>query len=684
MKYYGLSLRPMQESGAFLLRAMQNEDMPRLDLLVRESVQNSLDAAFDKLPSGRVCIDFFFRQHTTTAVTDWFHQGIDVSRLHDRFPEGGRLLEIRDSLTEGLGGPLSFSQVDGASPHGNLLKLVFEIGRTRDDESAGGSWGLGKTCYFRMGLGFVLYYSRICIEGDYQERLVASIVEDEASQEKIQSDTQTGIAWWGADHSPEPIPVTDPLHIAPVLAALGVKRFQGEETGTAIVIPFLKEDLIAEEECSEDGQAPRQPWWCESYDTYTKVALQRWFAARLDNPLFPSGPWLDARVNGQPMVRAEMLVAFQVMQSLYNRAAVGEVLEDDYLKSQSVAETDLLCKPVTVRNEFEGNSHAGMLSAVMLSSDQLGMGAPDNHLDPGTCVFGRPVPPPYRPIVTYVRKPGMNICWDDSTESRGWSGGLPSAAAGAHLIAVFVPKHDQVLVKRKFLPVSEGRTLTLEAYLRNCERSDHTEWVDKSGVRIIEKIRTNTGRALKDFGSKPVTGSDVKPAVRLARNLADLVLPKRGFGLDGRSGRSAQKDSSRTKELREYPRTSNPTIYIEHIEHVGGSIMVYWSLAWGTISPSIDRVIDLRIDSEAGPITRDQWGEDDLGKFPFQIGECRTESTDAVMQLVTDFNVRIQATAVSPPVVVAGQVRIDITTLSGGTLRPTLHVGLAEATEVVQ
>ena len=35
----------MSESGSSLLRLIQNQDMPLLDLFFRESVQNSLDAA---------------------------------------------------------------------------------------------------------------------------------------------------------------------------------------------------------------------------------------------------------------------------------------------------------------------------------------------------------------------------------------------------------------------------------------------------------------------------------------------------------------------------------------------------------------------------------------------------------------------------------------------------------------
>ena len=39
----------MTESGRSLLRLIQNQDIPLLDLLIRESVQNSLDAAIDSV-----------------------------------------------------------------------------------------------------------------------------------------------------------------------------------------------------------------------------------------------------------------------------------------------------------------------------------------------------------------------------------------------------------------------------------------------------------------------------------------------------------------------------------------------------------------------------------------------------------------------------------------------------------
>lgn len=46
------------ESGASLLRLMQSKSIKNLDLLVRESLQNSLDAAKERKPKTVVKVDF--------------------------------------------------------------------------------------------------------------------------------------------------------------------------------------------------------------------------------------------------------------------------------------------------------------------------------------------------------------------------------------------------------------------------------------------------------------------------------------------------------------------------------------------------------------------------------------------------------------------------------------------------
>ena len=60
----------MDMSGKGLLRAIQNNSMPLLDLFVRESVQNSLDAG--KAKTGFVQVDFGIEQFESLLLANEF------------------------------------------------------------------------------------------------------------------------------------------------------------------------------------------------------------------------------------------------------------------------------------------------------------------------------------------------------------------------------------------------------------------------------------------------------------------------------------------------------------------------------------------------------------------------------------------------------------------------------------
>jgi hypothetical protein len=677
----------MQESGAFLLRAMQNEDMPRLDLLVRESVQNALDAALDRRPGGEVRVGFHVRDHTAETIASLLDEGIDRKVLLARYPAGGQMLEIRDSMTEGLTGPLGFEEIGPDGAHGNLLKLVYEIGRTRSDAGAGGSWGLGKTCYFRMGAGLVFYYSRISLGDGYQERLVASLVEDETSPDRLQRGTRTGIGWWGAEGGLKPITRTSQIHRA--LDRLRVQPFTGTETGTSVIIPFLRDDLAPPADGNgEDSQAPR-PWWYGSQEAYIRIALERWFCARLDNVRFATGPRLIASVNGKVITSETMLPVFRAAQALYNRAIGAPVGEGDYLTRAGVAADAIIGHAVAPRNLFTPHGPAGDVAAALFTPEQLGMGAPDNHHDPGTCVFGRPdAVPPYRPLVTFMRRPGMCVCWDDSTESRGWAGGLPGLADGRYLVAVFVPRQERVLANDRRRTRDEG-PISLESYLRGCERADHAAWHDVAGLKIVEKLRLNCGRFLREFGTRRPAATDVAPSIRLARNLADLVLPARGMGADGRTGcpspprRPGQGGNGEGGRRRPVPAT--PALDLLEVTYAPQEMQIRWSLDWGAAPHSLPRKISLGVDSESGSISLQQWRDDGLGPFPFRVlgaeidpGGDNGRSARVRIASNDDGEILLHAVGNGPVDAVAGVLRIRLATGKAVTLRPVLVAGLVE------
>lgn len=674
MKYYSLKLQPMQESGAFLLRALQNEETPLLDLLVRESVQNALDAGRSGNQKLPVSVDFHIRDHSLDALTSTFSEGLNQEMLRKRYPRTPKLLEIRDSNTEGLTGPMTFDSVESNGQHGNFLKLVFEIGRTRSDDGAGGSWGLGKTCYFRMGAGLVIYYTRIKTLQGYEERLVASLVEDENRIDRLQLETQTGIAWWGASDSLEAI--TAPEHIHRILRALGAQPFANNTTGTAIIIPLLKETLVP----VFDHEGAAAPWWFSSYEAYVNIAIQRWFSARLDNPFFASGRYLSASVNGQEIASSDMLPIFRAAQCLYDRAIESAPEAGDYLSARGVKKDDVLYKAINLRNEFLGSTHAGWLVAVALTPHQLHMDAPDNAPSPETCIFSKTdTGAPHRPIVTFMRSPGMNICWDDSVDSRGWSGGFTGFADGRYVLALFVPDSEQEL-----LP-SEARGLrssvqNLESYLRSCERADHAVWVDVSGGRVVGKIRAHCGRLLKDFGVPAQPSVTVKSSMRISRKLAELVLPNRGFGGDGRFGKGSRPPSGEGPKGGAAP---TPEIEIVEISYMASAVIIKWRLRWGMIQPDLPRDITVSVDSEGGPISFEAWSENGMGVFPFrlespQINKGSTSVKCLEMANGACFRLTVGGGSGIAGLVLEGELHVRFSESRSSLLRPVINAQLGD------
>ena len=188
----------MTQSGSSLLKLIQNNKTPVLDLLVRESVQNSLDA--HKADAKSVTVEYLTGTFSSRKLSGEL-EGITAA-LIKRFPSDKcQYLAICDSNTVGLTGEMDVQNVRGNN-YGNLLKLVYEICKPQEAEGAGGSWGLGKTVYFRIGIGLVIYYSRIDDgNGKYSSRLAASYVENETSPDAMIPEykgmTRRGIAWWG-------------------------------------------------------------------------------------------------------------------------------------------------------------------------------------------------------------------------------------------------------------------------------------------------------------------------------------------------------------------------------------------------------------------------------------------------------------------------------------------------------
>ena len=106
-----------------------------------------------------------------------------TERLIEKFGSSPqKAIYIEDSNTTGLTGSLDFKH----SPNGNVFKLIYGISMAQETPGAGGSWGLGKTVYFRVGIGLVVYYSHILNDsGKYEHRLAVTLVENEKLKDTI-------------------------------------------------------------------------------------------------------------------------------------------------------------------------------------------------------------------------------------------------------------------------------------------------------------------------------------------------------------------------------------------------------------------------------------------------------------------------------------------------------------------
>ncbi|WP_439668433.1 ATP-binding protein [Cupriavidus necator] len=659
-----------------------------LDLLVREAVQNSLDAAL-KRANSEVSVDVTIRPHGTEVVASLFESGIDKEVLFRLFPEGGRMLEIRDKGTEGLTGPIRLEDVGPGQARGNLLKLVYEVGRTRSDETSGGSWGLGKTCYFRVGVGLVIYYSRILSNDGFEERLVACLVENESDDCRLQRNSATGIAWWGGEKG---TPITESARIAALLRSIGVQPYAGEDTGTAIIIPFLKPNLIPlQEEVSSDepdDNARREPlpWWFRDYESYACVALQRWFCVRIDNPQFRGGPALAVSVNGQRLQTERMQPVFQVLQALYNRLDPETPRgREDFLDKCSVGSTALLNKSIDLNRVFRAGTSAGRITAVRLTPEQLKMVEPENMPDPYRCIFSpQEQAQRDRPLVAFMRGPGMVIRWDNSNDPKGWGGSVLLPAGEGYLIGLFVPEKDREL-KEDVRTKLRNPDQTLEAYLRSCERADHHQWVDHVGLTIISRIRGKAGNAIETFNA-PVAAKPRGISLRAARNLADRLLPA-GFGQDGRvapvpPARPDRGDSPRRHNGRVH---SFPDLDVTKVRYGENEMHICWRLQWGKGQAS--RQIALGVDSESGVISYDKWIEEGLGPFPLTIENAAI--TDELSSHVTDIlNIDRTLLVVRPwrsdmdGATINGELTIRMPGRLAGNLRPVLHAAAVQTPEV--
>lgn len=536
----------MTYTGTALLRAIQNDEIPHIDLLVREAVQNSLDAVDKKDTKKKsIVVNLGSKKFKAEAVANYF-TGID-GELKKRYKkQEADLLYVEDMNTKGLTGPLDSRNIP-INDRGNIFKLIYGIDMPQTEEGSGGSWGLGKTVYYRLGLGLVIYYSRIKNDDNsYEHRLAACLIEDETATNKLykhgEAGLYTGICWWGKEKEGRTIPITDEMQIQEIMSSLNMTLYKGEETGTKVIIPFVEQEQLLEQVKHKDVEANNfeDTKYVESINEYMKLAFQKWYAPRLDNQAYQYGKWLDARINNQRILKVDMQPLFQEIQKLYNSAAelLGNKL-NDYCKSE-----DATITPVELTGDFT-QKHIGNVAFRKFTKEDFKLHYNGDVTPYELIDITNEATKGNSPIILFTRQPGMIINYETTGK---WCNGIYDTDEGEYIIGFFVPFSDVNLKK------NIGKIETLENYLRATEKADHTNWYDivvvnEKRFTIVKRIQEKTRAAINEKYNKKSLEANTDDG-RLSRRYGRVLLPPQGFGTrvtqGNNSGRKVSTGASTT------------------------------------------------------------------------------------------------------------------------------------------
>lgn len=531
--YEELNDGAMTYLGSSILKGMSSE-IPLLDMFVREAVQNSIDARIDDSSSVREeinCGNFNYEE-----IISYFPQ--ISSKLMFTKPDNQQFMSIRDYNTTGLEGFTSYKEYKESqgTDIGKFLSLVRNVGKSNKIDDAGGSWGYGKTTYFRVGIGLVIYYTRIKnYESDcFEERLMACLIENEKNSSGLlydyQKNNHTGIAWWGKKSNDELLPITDHDVIEKFLSLFNLKPYIDEDTGTCIIIPFINErELLSETIPSSGIDGDDVPFWCKTIEDYLDIACQRWYPTRYCN--VKADPNVLLFINGSVKYSNSMYPLFDIYQKMYNLHLNREEKSDN-IDSFNIKLTSI----------FNNGSFAGTLYYSYLSKAELKMDEYGNYPSPFMQINNSSDENDSKVIVGFCRKPGMILKYDIN---EAWSNGIINSDPDNYLICLFIPNSENTaaVVYKDLDGNSTQLKISIEDYLRSSERAEHSDWSDileytfpdgrkvsTSKLRIVEKIQRNIrnelNRKFKKVDETPV----VQISTELNRKLASMFLPKKGYG----------------------------------------------------------------------------------------------------------------------------------------------------------
>lgn len=535
MKRYHLPNYPLALDGDGVRHVYKNDhDYPKLDILIRESIQNSSDAI---LPSSEY-LDYYLNYGK--FYTEKFVElvGDPNNRISSTFSEQSDYIEIRDLNTKGLGGPV---YPEDTAERGDFVKLVFAIGDRHSKNGNGGSWGYGKTSYYTLGRGFVIYYTQTEYQGRLESRLIITLIENtQHREEMLFPGARVGVTYWGSDLCKNVwvTPLIDKSEIETVLSVFGVKPFEKNQTGTSIIIPFVNMvDIFNESIHCIEGPTIEKSYSDKYMDSLIKLTIQRWYFPRLMNTSQPQ--FLRASINGKLLERKEILPIFRDFQEMYNETFTTT----DYIYSeQSWVNNKSTPMAAFVSRElhFSDYTFPHNYTLYQLLESTIGLGKTERI---NTAIGFR------------CRSLGMINHYDfDNSFVKNVEDSDPDT----FLVVALRPLPEVQL----YNPDDPTSPITnLEEYLRKTEDPSHTEWKDvalseidpkasKNSRQIIQSICMSLGHKFAKKESRQE--KNIRLNVGISKTIGSLLFSMSGNG-DTKSkkkilGRKKKKKEKKPKQ----------------------------------------------------------------------------------------------------------------------------------------
>ena len=513
---------PMSMSGSSVLSSIQNNSMSTIDLMIRESLQNSLDAGIDNIGIYRsVDVNYTIGKFTKTNLTNEL-EGISVDLKNKIKETECSFISIEDKNTVGLNGKIKYS--DAKEKYGNFRKLVYEIAKPQTKEDAGGSWGYGKTVYFRVGIGLVVFYTRFKENGEYIERLACTYIEDETKYNSLLHNIKRndrGIAWFGDEQNGSPYPIENHDYISNFLKIFDLRCYAGRETGTKIIIPFInKKELL------NDINYKKEYWnnncfWKDNFEETLENSILQWYAPRINNKNYKEmfdKPFLKVYINNQKIkFNDDENYFFKVISELYNLALLNNYNISYNPDINHILDYDV--KTVKYSKLKGQNSGSIAFCKIPIKSFELSpytyIGI-ENNTSNGN-----------RPIIGFCRKPGMIV---DYQISNKWADKIPNTPEDEILIGIFV-LNSNAIFKDYF---------KLELYIRKSEMADHNAWDDvyieeKNYGKVVATICKNTKKIIQ-VSLKENELNKPRRIIGISQKLGKLFLPTIGYGSTPQTG----------------------------------------------------------------------------------------------------------------------------------------------------